>query len=310
MASTLLPPLTGLVAAPFTPFDRDFDLDLAKVQRLAELLAANGVEGAFVCGTTGEGYSLTTAERMRLATAWRAATPPGLKLAIHVGHASYRDSRALAAHAASIGADAVAAIAPSTLKPASVSALVEWCGEVAAAAPTVPFYYYHMPSITGLAFSATAFLGEADGRIPNLVGVKFTHEDLDDFQSATQTFGGRYSVLFGRDELLLEALQRGARGAVGSTYNYAAPVYHKLIAAFRAGDIRAAEQAQAQARAMIDVLNASGGLAAGKAIVKHLGVDCGGVRLPLRSLNEQQEKMLQESLAGLDFASFASRLGA
>ena len=300
--------LAGLIAAPFTPFDSAGNVALPVIPRLASLLQKNGVAGAFVCGTTGEGSSLTLPERFQVAEAWRQAAPAGtLKVIVHVGHLSVFDACTLAEHAQKIGADAIASIAPSFFKPATVQELVAWCMLVAAAAPKLPFYYYHMPAMTGVNITATEFLRHADGRIPTLAGVIFTHEDLDDYRAARVYANGKYAILFGRDEILLSGLELGAPGAVGSTYNYAAPLYTDLIAAHRAGDLARAKAEQAKARAFIDVMAAHGGLPAGKAIMGLIGVDCGPVRLPLRQLSPSEIASLREGLAGGGFFEFASR---
>jgi N-acetylneuraminate lyase len=301
------PSLSGLIAAPFTPFFSNEELNLAVVPRLAALLTRNGVTGAFICGTTGEGFSMTSDERRRTAEAWRAATPSGLKLIVHVGHLSLGESCALARHAQKIGVDAIATIAPSFFKPAGPAELVAWCRDVAAAAPDVPFYYYHMPSMTGLSITATEFLREAEGRIPTLTGVKFTYEDLDDYRAASAFGGGRYTILFGRDEILLQGLQLGAPGAVGSTYNYAAPLYQRVLQAFAAGDLTAAAREQTKSHRFIDVMNGAGGLPAGKVIMRLIGVDCGPVRLPLRNLTVVQEQKLRVALEAVGFFEFASK---
>jgi N-acetylneuraminate lyase len=299
--------LTGLVAAPHTPFRADGPLDLDTIPRIAALLAHNGVSGAFICGTTGEGSSLSVAERKEVATAWRRSAPKGLKLAVHVGHLCLAESCALAAHAQEMGADAVATIAPSFFKPAGEAELVEWCRRIAAAAPALPFYYYHMPAMTGVNIPAADFLQRARDVIPNLAGVKFTHEDLMDYGNAGEVDGGRYGMLFGRDEILLAGLSLGAVGAVGSTYNYAAPLYLRLIAAFERGDLAAARRAQAQAREFISVLGRHGGLAAGKLAMKLVGVDCGPVRLPLRHPSSEQERSLRQGLEQIGFFDYCSR---
>jgi N-acetylneuraminate lyase len=301
------PPLSGLIAAPFTPFRPNGELALDTIPALAALLHKNQVSGAFICGTTGEGSSLTTGERMQVAAAWRKAAPPGLKLAVHVGHLSLGDSRALARHAQEIGADVIAAIAPGFFKPATAADLVAWCGEVARAAPNLPFYYYHMPSMTGVTIPAREFLAQVNGQIPNLAGIKFTHEDLLDYSESQAFADGRYSVLFGRDEILLSGLRLKAPGAVGSTYNYAAPLFHRLMRSFAAGDTEAARLDQARAQEFIDVMNRHGGLPAGKAIMKFIGVDCGPVRLPLRSLTTAEESTLRTGLDACGFFSYASR---
>lgn len=302
------PNLHGLIAAPFTPFRPDGEVALDVIPRLASLLAHNGVSGSFICGTTGEGHSLTVDERRQVAEAWRAATPASVKLVVHVGHLSLGESANLAAHAASIGADAIATIAPSFFRPAGVQELVAWCAKVAAAAPQLPFYYYHMPAMTGVNIDVTDFLTAADGRIPNLAGVKFTHENLMDYGLARAVAGGRYSMLFGRDEILLAGLSLGAAGAVGSTYNFAAPLYQRILRAFDAGDLATARVEQARAQQFIHVLQHRGGLAAGKATMQLIGVDCGPMRLPLRSLTSEQIATLRRELESIGFFDYCCKV--
>lgn len=274
---------TGLIAAPFTPFRADGSLQLDAIPGYARYLRSSGVVGAFVCGTTGEGASLTLDERRQVAERWVAAAPAGLRVIVHVGHTCLADSRALAAHAQAIGADSIAALAPFFFKPAGVDGLVEWCAQVASAAPRLPFYYYHMPSMTGFTVAVVEFLRAAAGRIPTLAGVKFTFEDLEDFGRCLRFDGGRYDLLFGRDELLHAALMLGARGAVGSTYNFAAPLYQRIIAAFDQGDEPAAAAGQARACAMIQAAVTAGGhpIAAFKSLMRGRGVECGPARPPL-----------------------------
>jgi N-acetylneuraminate lyase len=165
-----------------------------------------------------------------------------------------------------------------------------------------------MPAMTGVGITATEFLRHADGRIPTLAGVKFTHEDLNDYRAARAYADGKYAILFGRDEILLSGLELGAPGAVGSTYNYAAPLYTRIINAHRAGDAELARADQAKARAFIDVMVAKGGLPAGKAIMNLIGVDCGPVRLPLRRLSPADIASLREALSTVGFFDFASRV--
>lgn len=300
--------LTGLIAAPHTPFRADGSIELEVVPQQARLLVHNGVAGAFICGTTGEGSSLTSDERRTLVESWVAARPVGLSVIVHVGHLSLNEACALARHAEEAGADAIAAIAPSFFKPPTVTELVAWCAEVARAAPTLPFYYYYMPGMTGVTIPATDFLARAGDQIPNLAGVKFTHENLMDFARSTDHADAKYNVLFGRDEILLAALALGARGAVGSTYNYAAPLFLRIIAAFQRGDPDSARRDQARVMDFVAVLDRHGGLAAGKCIMKLIGVDCGPVRLPLRALTENDEKNLRKDLEQIGFFDYASAL--
>jgi N-acetylneuraminate lyase len=297
MTPLLLP---GLVAAPHTPMDDHGEIRHGAVRQQVDVLVESRVAAAFVCGTTGEGPSLSTDERMRVAAEWCRLAPPTLPVIVHVGHASLAEARALAAHAQSAGAAAVSALAPFFFRPAGVTELIEYCRHVAAAAPGLPFYYYHLPSMTGFNCSVVEFLGRARGAIPTFAGVKYTHNDLHEFQQLVALAGDSLDVLFGRDELLLAGLAVGARGAIGSTYNYAAPVYHRMIAAFAAGDVATARDCQARAGKLIDAIRAYGEIPAAKAIMEMIGVPCGPPRLPLVALTAERRAALRRDLAGLD----------
>jgi N-acetylneuraminate lyase len=292
------PKTLGLIAAPFSPMHAEGSVNLDAIEGYANRLNHDGVVGAFICGTTGEAMSLSVDERLRIAERWIATAPKELRVVVHVGHTSLADCRTLASHAQSIGADSFACMAPFFFKPSTVESLVQWCEQVAAAAPQLPFYYYHIPSMTGVSIPVYDFLKLASNRIPNLVGVKFTYEDLDDFQRCLEFQHGRYDLLFGRDELLLSSLALGARGAVGSTYNFAAPLYRKLMNAFEQGDQNAAAKSQTRAVEMIQILVAGGPspIATFKWFMKRVGIDCGPARLPLQNLTMEQESLLETKL--------------
>jgi N-acetylneuraminate lyase len=193
----------GLIAAPFTPMHADSSINLGAIEGYAQHLRRHGVVGAFVCGTTGEAMSLTLDERMSVAEKWIEKAPKDLRVIVHVGHTTLGDCRRLASHAQSIGADSISCMAPFFFKPTSAEGLVQWCQQVASAAPELPFYYYHIPSMTGVSIAVFEFLKIACDRIPTLVGVKFTYEDLDDFKRCLDFRSGKYDLLFGRDERLL-----------------------------------------------------------------------------------------------------------
>lgn len=292
--------LTGLISAPLTPFDASANLDVARIPGYAAFLEKHGVSGVFVNGSTGESLSLSLAERKTSAEAWQAAKG-GLKHIVHVGANSIVEACELAAHAQSIGADAIGAMPPCFFRPA-MDGVIDYCEAVAAAAPKLPFYYYHIPSMTGVPLCVRDFLEQGAKRIPTLAGAKFTFEDTMDFQQCVELDGGRFNLLFGRDEMLIAGLAAGATGAVGSTYNYAAGVYLKAIAAFQAGDMATARACQAQAQALVRVLKESGnGIACSKAIMALLGVDCGLCRIPLPRFDAAKMAWLKSRLDEIGF---------
>ncbi len=293
-------PLHGLTAATHTPFHADGSLNLTAVETQAAHLLKDGVGFVFIGGTTGESSSLSLDERLALAQRWSdVARGTALKVVIHVGSNCLADSRSLAAQAQQLGAVAISALAPSYFKPRSLDLLIACCADIAAAAPETPFYYYDIPALTGVSLPMPEFLEKAPERIPTLAGLKFTNPDL---MAYLQCLGaGDWDIPWGIDEWMLGALATGARGAVGSSFNFAAPLYHGLIAAFERGDLAAARDAQHRSTRLIALLARHGYIGAAKATMAMLGVDVGPARLPNGSLSAAQAKSLRGELDTLGF---------
>jgi N-acetylneuraminate lyase len=299
--------LTGLIPACHTPFNRAGHLDLSVVPRQAELFRESGLSAVFVGGTTGEWSSLTREERMALCDRWTEAAGTDLKVAVHVGHNCQAEAVALASHARESGAAAVAAVSPSYFRPVTVSDLIDFLVPIAAAADPLPFYYYQIPSMTGVRLPASLLLFEGRGRIPNLRGLKFSHDDLVDLQHCVRADDGGCDVLFGFDECLLAGLVLGVRGAVGCGYNFAAGHFQALMRAFTRGDLDEARARQVEAAALVQLLGKYGFLAASKAVMGLIGVECGPVRPPLRNLTGEEREWLAVELRS--FELFARPLG-
>jgi N-acetylneuraminate lyase len=296
------PRLTGLVAATHTPFHQDGSLRPGIIERQAEHLLSQGVTTVFVTGTTGESHSLTLSERMETVERWmEVCRGTRMQVIVHVGSNSLAEARILAEQSGRAGAAAVAAMAPCYFRPATVDGLVSWCTEIARAAGGTPFFYYDIPSMTGVRFQVNEFLSRAAEPVPSLAGVKFSNPDLMDFQLCLQAGGSRFDIPWGIDEYLLAALALGARAAVGSTYNFAAPVYHRLIAAFESGDLAAAREEQLRSVRLVRALAARGYMASAKALMTMLGVDVGPARPPHTNLSPEEASALRRELETMGY---------
>lgn len=300
----------GLISAPFTPLHESGSINPDIIPAYYELLKSNGVKGAFICGSTGEGVSLTNLEKKQVISAWAAATntDPEFKVMPLVGGTSISDCIDLSLYARQSGLYAVAFTSPFYFKPPSVQQLAECCIAVAESVPDMPFYYYHIPVLTGVGFPMIELLKALNGRLNNLAGIKYTHEDFMDFMSCLHFENGKYDMLWGRDENFLAALAVGAKGAVGSTFNYAAPLYLQLIEAFKQGDLDTARKLQQKSIDMIMLLSKYGGIAVGKSYMKQIGLDCGKFRLPVKNMTNEQVTLFKNDVENLDFKSFCSRL--
>jgi N-acetylneuraminate lyase len=278
--------IKGLIAAPFTPMNGDGSINTGVIPNYAAKLKNDRLSGVFICGTTGEGMLMTPDERMDVAEKWIPEQTKEFKVIVHVGTTSAKQSKNLALHAEQTGAYAVGCMGPLFLPPSGVDELVDFCAEVASGSPNIPFYYYHIPSVSGVKISMVEFIQKAKKQIPNIAGIKFTDNNFMDMQQCLRLDNSRWDILHGYDELLLAGLAFGAKGAVGSTYNFMAPLYYGIIKDFEKGDMDAARKKQALSIRVVNVLNKYGGaIATGKALMMQVGVDCGPCRLPLKNMN-------------------------
>ncbi|HMF70698.1 MAG TPA: dihydrodipicolinate synthase family protein [Flavitalea sp.] len=293
--------MDGLIAASFTPFNEDGSINFKMIPEVVDKLIADGLKGIFVCGSNGEGPNMTTKERMQVSEEFIKAAGKRILIVVHVGHSCISDARKLAAHAYEKGADAVSSVAAFYFKPVSVQNLADCMAEIASAAPELPFYYYHIPHLTGIGMDMIEFLRIAERTIPNLAGIKYTSPTLQEYQSCLNYENGKFDILYGLDELLLPALSVGAKAAIGSTYTFAAPIYLKTIELFNSGNIKAARENHAFLVEIIRVLAKYPSIPAQKAIMKMLGWDFGPTRLPLTTLSEQSYQEFHRELKALSF---------
>lgn len=302
--------LTKLIAANYTPFHEDGSLNLDLIGPMTNHSIDRGVSGFYACGSTGEGESLTTEERKSVAAAVVAAADKRVPVVIQAGHNSVDTACELARHAAEVGADAISTLPPTYFKPATLELLMDYIAKVAGSAPDLPYYFYHIPRMSGVAFDTVELLKLAKERVPNFAGIKFSDFFLAEFMACQEFDDGRYDILFGSDEMLLGALATGAKGAVGSCYGFAAPLWLKIIDAFDAGNI---EEAQAwmrkAARLVRFIANDPGPFQAcvKQVIWPMLGFDVGTLRLPLPSMDQagidQAKRWLDETGFGAELVS-------
>jgi len=272
------------------------------------MLKSNRVTGAFICGSTGEGVSMTSAEKKKVAAAWAECTDEDddFKVMMLLGGTSIADCKELALYAAQIGLYAVSFTSPFYFKPANADVLAEICAEIADVVPHMPFYYYHIPVLTGGNYAMIDLLHAVDDKVKNFAGIKYTHEDFMDFQSCMSYKDGKYDMLWGRDENMLSALVLGAKGAVGSTFNYAAPLYYDLIDAFNANDLVKARELQQKSIDMIRLLGKYGGISVGKAYMKLINLNLGEFRLPVKNMNGSQFELFKKDVETVGFHNFKS----
>lgn len=284
--------LKGALAAAVTPLqDAGEALDEAAVGPYVDFLAAGGVDGLLALGTTGEGFLLPVEQRMRAAQLFVEAAGGRILVAVHCGAQSTWDTVELAAHAADLGADGVAVMAPPYFSLDEEALLAHFVAATRACAP-VPFYIYEFAARSGYAVPL-AVLERLREAAPNFRGLKVSDTPWEAF--ARYLIEG-LDVFVGPEALLGRGLAAGAAGAVSAL----ASVFPELVvAALRdpdgtdLGPVRTAlERFPFQAAAKI-VLGARG---------VPVGPD---VRRPLRTLTTEERGELE---AWLESSSPAAAL--
>ncbi|WP_456103796.1 dihydrodipicolinate synthase family protein [Prevotella sp.] len=295
--------ITGLIDAPFTPFYENGEVNLEPIEQYAKMLAKNGLKGVFINGSSGEGYMLTEDERMRLAERWVEVAPEGFKVIVHVGSTCVKSSERLAAHAQKIGAFGIGAMATPFPKIGRIEELVKYCEEIAAAAPELPFYYYHIPAFNGAYLSMLDFLKAVDGRIPNFAGIKYTYESLYEYNQCRLYANGKFDMLHGQDETILPCLAMGgAQGGIGGTTNYNGRCLVGILDAWKNGDLDKARELQNFGQEVINVIcHFRGNIVGGKRIMKLIGLDLGKNRTPFNNMTDEEEARMKQELEAIDF---------
>ena len=295
--------IIGLIDAPFTPFLPNGDVNYEPIPAYAAMLKKNGLTGVFINGSSGEGYMLTTEERIKLTEKWIENAPSGFKVIVHVGSCCVRDSRKLAEHAQACGAWGVGAMAPPFPKIGRVEELVKYIEEIAVGAPDLPFFFYHIPAFNGAFLPMLDLLKTVDGRVPNFAGIKYTFESLYEYNQCRRYADGKFDMLHGQDETILASMALGgARGGICGTSNYNGRCLTGIQEAFYAGDMEKARRLQEYAQDVIDVIcHFRGNIVGGKRIMKLIGLDMGPNRTPFRNVTDEEEVRLKAELEAIDF---------
>ena len=290
----------GIWPALVTPFTDDGnDVAINRIDLLIRHLLDAGAQGFFVCGGTGEGVAMTVDERKAMTKATVASVAGAVPLIFQVGATSTDNAVELAQHAAQIGADAVASVAPLD-QPNDLQAAVTHYRAIGAATD-LPFYVYWIAGTADQSVSAEQYL-DAMATVPNFSGLKFTDSNFYLFQRLVQLGGQHLNLISGPDEICLGGMVAGSDAAIGSTYNIMPKIFLGIRQNFEAGDIRSAMALQARANEVISMLFGFGILAAIKAMMGMRGVAVGPPRAPHTPLDEGRRADLQKALDELSYA--------
>jgi len=291
--------IRGILPALLTPF-KDGGVNEPVLKKLVRFQLEQGCHGFFVNGSTGDGFLMTREERKRVLEVVVGEVAGQGKVIAHVGAVSSDEAAIMAVDARKAGVDAVASV-PPIYYPVEIEGFELHMRTIAEAAD-MPTYCYYIPALTGHSLGGDQFV-EVAGRIPNLVGFKYTHSDLFLLWWILDALGDRISVFNGSDQMLLQGLLTGACGGIGSTYNYQTRNIVDVYEAVQAGDLDKAREAQWRANQVVQVLFRfkAGGVAVERAILQLMGFDVGAPRPPKVPFPDDRLPALRNALEEIGF---------
>ncbi|MBI5305680.1 MAG: dihydrodipicolinate synthase family protein [Chloroflexi bacterium] len=295
--------LTGIIPAFLTPLTPDDRVDTNGLCELVEFLIGSGVNGLYLCGSTGEGLLLTEDERRLVVETVVRQVAHRVPVIAHVGAIATSVSERLAQHARACGADAVASIPPFYYN-AGQTGIATHYQRIAAATQGLPLYIYNIPEATQVQLSAALIANLF--KTQTIQGLKYTSYDMLTLRDIMETCPG-LNVLSGPDEMLLPFLVMGVQGGIGTTYNCMPRLFLELYAAWQCGNLKRAQELQFQIDRIILVIAQYGVIAATKAAMRFHGVECGMPRTPLVALNEEQQAHLRDDLRAVGFFDWVGR---
>ena len=287
----------GIIPALYACYDANGAVSIEGVKALTKWYIEKGVQGLYVGGSSGECIYQSKEERKAVLEAVMEVARGKLTIIAHIACNNTADSQELAAHAESLGVDAIASIPPIYFK-LPPHAIAKYWNDMSAAAPNTDFIIYNIPQLAGVALSVP-LLNEMM-KNPRVIGVKNSSMPTQDIQMWRDEGikAGRDFVVFnGPDEQLISGLVMGATGGIGGTYGAMPQLYLKLYECVKSGDLATALDIQNDCCRIIYKMCSTHGNMYGviKEILRKLeGVDCGSVRLPLAELIEADYPIVDE----------------
>ena len=287
----------GIIPALYACYEDDGSISVERTKALTQWFIDQGVQGLYVGGSSGECIYQNKEERKAVLEAVMEVAKGKITIIAHIACNNTADSQELAAHAESLGVDAIASIPPIYFK-LPPHAIAKYWNDMSAAAPNTEFIIYNIPQLAGVSLT-TALLNEMM-KNPKVIGVKNSSAPTQDIQMWRDEGikqNREFIVFNGPDEQLISGLVMGAIGGIGGTYGAMPQLYVKLYNLVKEGDLATAQLLQNDCCRIIYKMCSGHGNMYG--VIKEIlringGPDCGSVRLPLAELVEADLPICQE----------------
>lgn len=281
------PLFQGVCTALITPF-LDGVVNYPMMEQLLRRQLDAGVKAVVISGTTGEAPTLSDEEKLELFRRAKNFTGDDCLILGGTGCNSTAKTAEFSFAAQEEGVDGLLIVSPYYNKATSEGLFAHYL--TIAHSVHIPVILYNVPSRTGLDIPVSVYQRLAP--VSNIVGVKEAGSDLT---KITKTCGtcGDFFVWSGNDQHIVPAMSLGAQGVISVLSNLLPVETQAMTSAMFAGDLDTATALQQQLQPLIEILSCEVNPIPVKAAMKYLGYDCGGCRLPLTELSEENKKRLE-----------------
>ena len=292
----------GVIPAFYACLDDKGNVSPEAVRDLTKYFIKMGVKGVYVNGSSGECIYTSLEEKKIVLENVMKEAKGKLTVIAHVACNSTQDSKILAAHAESLGVDAIAAIPPIYFRLPEY-AIADYWNEISNAAANTDFIIYNIPQLAGVALTPSLFSKMRENK--NVIGVKNSSMPVQDIQMFKQDAGDDYIIFNGPDEQFISGRLIGAEGAIGGTYAVMPDLYLKMDECLKTKDLDLAREIQYDVNAIIYKMCQGYGnmYSIAKAILKeNEGIDLGTVKKPLPAMVESDQSIVKEAISMINAA--------
>lgn len=283
---------TGSGVALVTPFKKNGEIDYQGLGKLIDFQIENGTDALIICGTTGEGSTVTFDEKGEIFDFAVRRANGKIPIIAGTGSNSTEHSLKQIAQAEKAGADAHLVVTPYYNKT-SQKGVVRHFFTLADAAKK-PIIVYNVPSRTGLDIKAETYKRLSEHE--NIIGVKEASGDLTKMMKIIKDCGDRLDVYVGNDDQTASATAMGAKGVISVLANILPRETHDMASLGADGKSAECHAMQAKYLDLIAALFADVNPIPVKYAMQYLGLCGGTLRLPLVEASDSVKARIREEI--------------